>query len=79
MDQVFSDAEALLYQRTKKPPVGLNPERFIAKCELCEEWLHGYEYGASRCDGCQQELQLEVEQLADEARGASTTDIKGEN
>ena len=79
LDQVFSDAEALLYQRTKKPPVGLNPERFIAKCELCEEWLHGYEYGASRCDGCQQELQLEVEQLADEARGASTTDIKGEN
>ena len=54
LDQVFSDAEALLFPRTKKPPVGLNPERFIAKCEKCQIWLHGREYGTKLCYSCQQ-------------------------
>ena len=45
---------------SRKNPVGLNPERFIAHCERCDAWLHGYEYGTDLCNVCQEKEWREI-------------------
>lgn len=35
-----------------RAPVGLNPERFIARCKGCQDWLHGCEFGVQYCEKC---------------------------
>lgn len=51
LDVVFEQASKVIFPETARPPIGLNPERFIARCDECGEWLHGCEFGA-RCESC---------------------------
>ena len=52
LKKVFHDAAELILPGSSRPPVGLNPERFIAMCQSCRGWLHGYEFGTELCDDC---------------------------
>ena len=52
LEQVFQEAAELALPASGRPPVGLNPERFISVCQFCSKWLHGYEFGADTCDEC---------------------------
>ncbi|KAL3939483.1 MAG: hypothetical protein SGARI_001357 [Bacillariaceae sp.] len=55
LDKVFDDAEGLILPGSSRPPVGLNPERFLSKCTSCGEWLHGCEFGVEFCSKCDKE------------------------
>lgn len=35
-----------------RAPVGLNPERIIAACKDCGQWLFGCEFHVEYCDHC---------------------------
>ena len=39
-------------QEPKRPPIGLNPERFIERCATCQSWLIGNRYGSKYCQRC---------------------------
>lgn len=43
--------KARFYSSTR-PPIGLNPERFIGVCENCQDYLLGCEYGTQYCPKC---------------------------
>lgn len=53
LDRVFEEGAKLALPSSGRAPVGLNPERFIAKCEDCKDWLHGAEFGTKFCQKCQ--------------------------
>ena len=39
-------------QEPARPPIGLNPERFVDKCDTCQGWLVGNVYGSKQCKTC---------------------------
>ena len=39
-------------QEPARPPIGLNPERFVERCEQCQSWLLGNTYGSKTCQRC---------------------------
>ena len=39
-------------QEPKRPPIGLNPERFVERCGQCKSWLLGNRYGTKDCQRC---------------------------
>ena len=53
INNLFESASEILFEGSKRNPVGLNPERFIATCKHCRQWLVGHEYGSEYCDDCQ--------------------------
>ena len=53
LQAVFDKASKLVFPETGRTnPVGLNPERFIAKCNKCSTWLHRAKYGTTHCEKC---------------------------
>jgi len=52
LKDVFVEASKLTFPESGRSPVGLNPERFIAKCKACNDWLHGAEYRTVYCENC---------------------------
>ena len=80
LQDVFDDASKLTFPESGRPPVGLNPERFIAKCKECKDWLHGvrnyslqelHEYEAS-CDlACWEQNGVQSAVVASEEEGPS--------
>ena len=53
VNDLFDSASELIFEGSKRNPVGLNPERFIATCNSCRQWLVGHEHGSEYCEGCQ--------------------------
>ena len=43
-------------QKAARPPIGLNPERIVDRCEQCQEWLPGNRYGVKECERCRSKL-----------------------
>ena len=41
-------------QKSTRPPIGLNPERIVDKCQQCQAWLLGNRYGVKDCQRCNQ-------------------------
>ena len=39
-------------QQAARPPIGLNPERFVERCEQCHKWLLGNRYSVKDCQNC---------------------------
>jgi len=39
-------------RKAARPPIGLNPERFVERCEQCRSWLLGNRYGSKDCQRC---------------------------
>ena len=39
-------------QKAARPPIGLNPERIVDRCEQCQSWLLGNRYGVKDCKRC---------------------------
>lgn len=39
-------------RKPARPPIGLNPERFVERCEQCQSWLLGNRYGEKSCQRC---------------------------
>ena len=52
LDKVFDEASQLVLPGSNRAPVGLNPERFISRCQSCFEWLHDCEFGTLVCERC---------------------------
>ena len=54
LNGLFRKASKTTFQGNKRNPVGLNPERFVAKCkqEGCARWLIDAEYGTEYFDDC---------------------------
>ena len=50
--KVFEKASKLVFAAPSRSPMGLNPERFMAKCEACDNWLANYEYSVKFCELC---------------------------
>lgn len=36
-------------QQAARPPIGLNPERFVERCGQCHKWLLGNRYSVKWC------------------------------
>ena len=53
IDHLFRNASKVSFEEHKRNPVGLNPERFVATCKHCRQWLMHHEYGTEYCDECQ--------------------------
>lgn len=49
---LFTKARKAAFPKSKRSPVGLNPERFVETCELCETYLTGEEFGTKLCVSC---------------------------
>mmetsp|Transcript_25249 Transcript_25249/g.38769 ORF Transcript_25249/g.38769 Transcript_25249/m.38769 type:complete len:796 (-) Transcript_25249:78-2465(-) len=45
-------AQRTVLQEPARPPIGLNPERFVEKCGQCQSWLVGNIYGSKDCKSC---------------------------
>ena len=63
-----SDLEATLQkasrtplQKAARPPIGLNPERIVDRCEQCQGWLPGNRYGVKDCERCSETKQADHE------------------
>jgi len=52
LETVFADAANHTFPFNGRAPVGLNPERFIARCKGCQQWLHGCECSVEYCESC---------------------------
>eukprot|EP00797_Seminavis_robusta_P031508 Sro687_g187210.1 n/a (371) ;mRNA; r:12005-13117 len=52
LQNVFGQAMQKTLAHPARPPIGLNPERFLARCLGCSKWLHGYEFGTEMCTDC---------------------------
>lgn len=52
-EHIFNDASEKNLSPNGRAPVGLNPERFIAKCKDCKEWLHECEFSVEYCERCE--------------------------
>jgi hypothetical protein len=52
LECVFSDAAEQKLPANGRAPVGLNPERFIAQCKECQQWLHECEFNVQYCEKC---------------------------
>lgn len=61
LESVFRDAANANLPRNGRAPVGLNPERFIAKCKGCQEWLHECEFNVKYCNQCVESKPAAVE------------------
>jgi hypothetical protein len=53
VNEAFGEASKLIFPDMARPPIGLNPERFIGKCDNCGQWLHGCEFGVKMCESCE--------------------------
>ena len=53
LDDVFEKGSRMTFPASKRNPVGLNPERFVAKCESCMQWLLDCEFGTKFCEICE--------------------------
>jgi len=51
--KVFEEASQLVLPGSNRAPVGLNPERFIPRCQSCNAWLHDCEFGTLVCEPCE--------------------------
>lgn len=51
---VFQEAAERNFVPSGRAPVGLNPERFIATCKGCQQWLHGCEFNVQYCEDCEE-------------------------
>ena len=45
-------AQNTALQEPARPPIGLNPERFVERCDRCQNWLVGNMYGSKQCSRC---------------------------
>ena len=45
-------AQKTVLQEPARPPIGLNPERFVERCGQCQSWLVGNMYGSKQCRRC---------------------------
>ena len=45
-------AQNTVLQEPARPPIGLNPERFVERCGQCQSWLVGNIYGSRQCSRC---------------------------
>jgi hypothetical protein len=52
LDALFERASTMHFEESKRAPVGLNPERFIASCQGCQQWLLDCEFGVQFCEKC---------------------------
>ena len=52
LETLFHEAANKSLPAKGRAPVGLNPERFIARCEECKQWLHGCEFNVKFCENC---------------------------
>jgi hypothetical protein len=52
VDALFETASTMQFEESKRAPVGLNPERFIASCQVCQQWLLDCEFGVQFCEKC---------------------------
>ena len=48
-------ASTFSFPDNKKPPIGLNPERFLVSCKKCNCFIIGAEYGSEYCSNCVRE------------------------
>ncbi|KAL3913286.1 MAG: hypothetical protein SGILL_006554 [Bacillariaceae sp.] len=53
LERIFKKASEHQFPGASRPPIGLNPERFIGECKSCKQWLHGCEFGTEYCSECQ--------------------------
>jgi hypothetical protein len=54
LEDVFEKAANHDFPANGRAPVGLNPERFIAKCKGCSQWLHECEFHVQYCNQCEE-------------------------
>jgi hypothetical protein len=54
VDEVFDKASESTFPKPARAPIGLNPERFIERCEGCQQWLHDCEFGVKYCELCKE-------------------------
>lgn len=52
LEGLFNVASSHAFPVSGRAPVGLNPERFVARCQECNQWLHGREFNVQYCDRC---------------------------
>lgn len=52
LEEVFSLAAEHDFPSNGRAAVGLNPERFVARCKGCSQWLHECEWNVQYCDHC---------------------------
>ena len=54
LEKLFQKVAQHQFPASGRPPIGLNPERIVARCksEYCTKWLHNYEFGTEFCDQC---------------------------
>jgi len=50
--EVFEKASQTQLAEPKRSPIGLNPERFVERCNSCKKWLLGERYGTKECAQC---------------------------
>ena len=53
--EILKEASTITLSSSKRNPVGLNPERFVNRCEEknCRAWLIGCECGTKYCELCE--------------------------
>ena len=49
ISEAFDKASQIQLQEPKRSPIGLNPERFVERCNSCKKWLLGERYGTKEC------------------------------
>lgn len=52
IDELIKETSTTQFAESKRPPVGLNPERFVAACDSCQVWLTDCEFGVKYCEKC---------------------------
>ena len=52
ISEVFEKASQIQLAEPKRSPIGLNPERFVERCNSCKKWLLGERYGTKECAQC---------------------------
>lgn len=49
---LLGEASKTSFAEPHRPPLGLNPERFMEECEKCQIQMPGLEYGTRICEEC---------------------------
>lgn len=52
LEETFRKAHMTSLREPARPPIGLNPERFVDRCDICTNWLTGNRYGSKACQNC---------------------------
>eukprot|EP00979_Chaetoceros_neogracilis_P014154 scaffold4475_cov277-Chaetoceros_neogracile.AAC.2 len=58
LSEIFAEASITPLQEPKRPPIGLNPERFVETCSGCKKFLIGNRYGSKDCQSCKKKLEI---------------------